>query len=178
MDNNTNTSTPAVQATVYHDGECPLCNKEVAMMQKIDVKKAIKWVDISKNKQALADAGISYQQAMELTGWMSIPGRSPYQVIAGGLNDVPDSRTVVRMKQRYASAWESVHGFEPVATWPTALGGAVPSWTGCLDYLLATSNLNVAEAKMFGNKIHPEDETLFMSDHIGIIASFSLDKVG
>lgn len=67
MDNNTitNTSTAAAKATVYHDGECPLCNKEVAMMQKIDVKKAIKWVDISKDKQALADAGISYQQAME-----------------------------------------------------------------------------------------------------------------
>ena len=60
-----NNSTVAPKATVYHDGECPLCNKEVAMMQKIDVAKAIKWVDISKDKQALVDAGISYQQAMD-----------------------------------------------------------------------------------------------------------------
>lgn len=55
----------APKATVYHDGECPLCNKEVALMQKIDVAKAIRWVDISKDKQALDDAGITYQQAMD-----------------------------------------------------------------------------------------------------------------
>ncbi len=120
---------------------------------------------------------VRYQQVMELTGWLSIPGRSPFQVIAGGLNDVPESRTIKRMKQRYGSAWETAHGHEPIATWPTALGGQFPSWTGCLDYLFATSNLSVNNARMFGNEIHPEDETLFMSDHVGIEASFTLDKV-
>lgn len=121
---------------------------------------------------------VRYQQAMELTGWMTIPGRSQYQIVAGGLNDTPDSRTIRRMKQQYASAWEAAHGYEPIATWPTALGGDVENWTGCLDYLFATSNLNVSRAEMFGNKIHPEDETLFMSDHVGIEATFSLEKVG
>ena len=53
------------KATVYHDGDCPLCEKEVKLMQKIDASKSIKWVDINQNKQALADAGITYQQAMD-----------------------------------------------------------------------------------------------------------------
>lgn len=34
-------------------------------MQKMDVSKAIRWVDITQDKQALHDAGITYQQAME-----------------------------------------------------------------------------------------------------------------
>jgi len=53
------------QVTMYHDGECPMCNYEVKIMQKLDISKAIKWVDISTDKQALDEAGISYQQAMD-----------------------------------------------------------------------------------------------------------------
>ncbi|KAG1657157.1 hypothetical protein GQR58_023614 [Nymphon striatum] len=33
-------------------------------MQKLDRANAIHWVDITKDKQALTDSGISYQQAM------------------------------------------------------------------------------------------------------------------
>lgn len=49
---------------MYHDGECPLCAFEVKTMQKLDTTKAIHWVDITKDKKALTDSGISYQQAM------------------------------------------------------------------------------------------------------------------
>jgi predicted DCC family thiol-disulfide oxidoreductase YuxK len=63
MDNHQETTLP--KATVYHDGECPLCQKEVTLMQKVDVSKAIRWVDINKDKQALEDAGITFQQAMD-----------------------------------------------------------------------------------------------------------------
>lgn len=49
---------------MYHDGDCPLCKFEVETMQKLDSAKAIHWVDITKDKQALTDSGISYKQAM------------------------------------------------------------------------------------------------------------------
>ena len=52
------------QVTMYHDGECPLCKFEVDAMQKLDIKKAIRWVDITKEKEALDEAGITYHQAM------------------------------------------------------------------------------------------------------------------
>lgn len=52
------------KVTMFHDGECPLCKYEVKMMQKLDTKKAIRWVDISKDKKALDKAGISYEAAM------------------------------------------------------------------------------------------------------------------
>ena len=55
---------PENKVTMFHDGECPLCKYEVKMMQKLDTKKAIHWVDISKNKEALNNAGISYEAAM------------------------------------------------------------------------------------------------------------------
>ena len=52
------------QVTMYHDGDCPLCKFEVDAMQKLDIKKAIRWVDITKEKDALDEAGITYHQAM------------------------------------------------------------------------------------------------------------------
>ena len=53
------------QVTCFHDGECPLCELEINMMKKADKSNSIQWVDITKDKQALEDAGISYQQAMD-----------------------------------------------------------------------------------------------------------------
>jgi predicted DCC family thiol-disulfide oxidoreductase YuxK len=59
-------SQPSPQSlTCFHDGECPICRIEINAMKKLDHEsQKIKWVDISKDKQALASAGLSYQQAM------------------------------------------------------------------------------------------------------------------
>ena len=56
--------TPIPKATVYHDGECSLCQIEVNAMKKIDVDSLIKWVDITKDKQALEAIGLSFEDAM------------------------------------------------------------------------------------------------------------------
>lgn len=52
------------KTVMYHDGECPLCRFEVKTMQKLDTEKAIHWVDINRDKAALEEAGISYEDAM------------------------------------------------------------------------------------------------------------------
>lgn len=54
-----------VKAVCYHDGECPLCNIEIKAMKKTDKANAIRWVDISKEKEALREAGITYKEAMD-----------------------------------------------------------------------------------------------------------------
>ena len=63
MENSKPESTKS-RVTMYHDGECPLCKFEVKTMQKLDTTKAIHWVDITTDKEALEKSGISYQQAM------------------------------------------------------------------------------------------------------------------
>jgi len=50
--------------TCFHDGECPICNSEIDLMKKLDRQRNINWIDISKDKVALNDAGLSYSQAM------------------------------------------------------------------------------------------------------------------
>ena len=65
MDNNENTGAQAYSATVYHDGECPICNVEINQMKKLDKTNKIKWVDITKDQAALDAAGLTYQQTMD-----------------------------------------------------------------------------------------------------------------
>lgn len=55
----------AEQVVCFHDGDCPICELEINFMKKIDKRKAIQWVDINKDKAALDQAGITYQQAMD-----------------------------------------------------------------------------------------------------------------
>ena len=36
------------QVTVWHDGACPLCRREIALMQRLDRARAITFVDVYK----------------------------------------------------------------------------------------------------------------------------------
>lgn len=53
------------KVTCFHDGECPICNIEINAMKKLDTAGNIHWVDISRDKTALAAAGLTYKQTMD-----------------------------------------------------------------------------------------------------------------
>ena len=55
----------APKVTCFHDGECPICNIEINAMKKLDKDGNIRWVDISKEKSALVEAGLTYKQTMD-----------------------------------------------------------------------------------------------------------------
>ena len=57
--------TATAKVTCFHDGECPICNIEIKAMKKLDKAGNINWVDISQDKAALADAGLTYKQTMD-----------------------------------------------------------------------------------------------------------------
>ena len=64
----TDSTTPekkAQQVVCFHDGECPLCELEINFMKKIDKDQSIQWVDINEDKEALEQADITHQQAMD-----------------------------------------------------------------------------------------------------------------
>ena len=114
-----------------------------------------------------------HEQVMKLVGWLNERGRAPYQVIAGGFEDVPSSLAITYMRQTYQSAYAQLWGREPMATWPTGLvGGDNPS--ACLDYLFITRSLQPTAVTLFATEPHPTDPTLFSSDHVGLLARLKL----
>ncbi|HSM58276.1 MAG TPA: endonuclease/exonuclease/phosphatase family protein [Candidatus Sulfomarinibacteraceae bacterium] len=116
------------------------------------------------------------EQVMLLTGWVNEIGRVPLQVIAGDFNEVPGGPAIEQMKQTYRSALAQARGYEPLATWPTALVDSHDAWSGCLDYIFISSGLNVARAGLFADEHADGDPTLYPSDHVGLYAVLEVKR--
>ena len=115
------------------------------------------------------------EQAMWLTGWLRTSRPVPYQIIAGDFNELPNGTAIGYIKQSFRSAYELAHGYEPLATFPTALIQPPLDWAGCIDYIfLSPAITNVTQARIFCDQPHPEDDTLYPSDHVGLIVTLRL----
>jgi len=99
-----------MKTTMFFDGGCPLCNREVAHYRRLDRRGRIRWVDITNHPETLSEHGIAYATAMErlhalgedgqivsgvpafVTIWRQLPGyRHPARIVEGlGLVPVLD----------------------------------------------------------------------------------------
>jgi endonuclease/exonuclease/phosphatase family metal-dependent hydrolase len=121
------------------------------------------------------DRDARLEQAMQMVGWLDDRRRVPLQVIAGDFNETPDGPAIRFMRQTYRSAYAERHGRDPLATFPTALPQPLIDYAACLDYVfLSPSVYNVREARIFCDKPSPEDDTLYPSDHVGLIVSLEV----
>ncbi len=115
------------------------------------------------------------EQAMIVSNWLNGPGRAAYQVIGGDFNAEPGSPAIKQMKQAFLSAFEVANRYEPVATFPTVLAPSRDGWSGCIDYLFVTTSIRVRRARIFCNRASAGDDTLYPSDHVGLLAELEID---
>ncbi len=52
------------RVTMFYDGGCPLCSREVAHYRRLDKTNRVLWVDFNATPRVLDSVGISYQEAM------------------------------------------------------------------------------------------------------------------
>lgn len=116
------------------------------------------------------------EQVMKLTGWLNSGQRTPHQIIAGDFNELPTGLAVEQMRQGYRSAFAEVYGREPLATFPTALVQPLSDWSGCLDYIFLSPAVGPVRAvHIFCDQPDASDETLYPSDHVGLLAEIEMD---
>ena len=142
-------------------------NVELSNRQPLDFV-ATHFHHVAEDKEA------RQEQAMMLTGWLADSRPIPAQVVAGDFNETPDGPAIQIMKQRFRSGYQLRHHFEPVATFPTAL---VPpgEWAGCLDYIFVSSGIRqVPQAQIFCDEPAPDDDTLYPSDHVGLLVTLEI----
>lgn len=122
---------------------------------------------------------IRHEQVLRLTGWLNGRGKVPLQIVAGDFNEIPQSLAILRMKQGYKSAYESIYGREPLATYPTALSLVSDDENNmeteltakCLDYIFVSSPIQVKTISLFCNKHAIENDFLYPSEHVGLLAT-------
>ncbi|MGH7934723.1 MAG: endonuclease/exonuclease/phosphatase family protein [Candidatus Binataceae bacterium] len=134
-------------------------------------------------------ASIRVAQARELVEWVEGGGDpATVAIIAGDLNDVPESDTVgafirAGFVDAYAAAGARAPGHNPGYTNDRDdidLESQVASHNQRIDFILARSPrgrpLAIAEANLFMPRAHcePGGRWLWASDHIGVCATFRL----
>ena len=116
------------------------------------------------------DESIRLPQMRALLRWMLGHANGPW-LLAGDLNTLPHSATLLRAKQYLNNAYVDCHEVQPV-TWPTPLapddGRDLTPKT--IDYVLYTwFTLRVQSARRIAEVPHPDDPALYPSDHYGLV---------
>lgn len=92
------------QVTVWYDGGCPLCVREIALMRRLDRRHAIEWIDVADGASACPidraellarfhareDGAMLSGAAAFAAMWRAIPALRPLGLLAR-------RRTVLRM---------------------------------------------------------------------------------
>lgn len=55
-----------MKTTVFFDGRCPLCQKEIDHYQRLDHSDQIRWVDIWQNQDELETHNLTFEQTMKV----------------------------------------------------------------------------------------------------------------
>lgn len=98
-------------------------------------------------------------------------------VIMGDLNAQPNSSTINQFTKFYKSAYSTVHGKEPLCTFPTPLVaetgfGYQPN---TIDYILFDpESIDVVNIRLIMTEPDIQDSTLYPSDHFGLSAEFTV----
>jgi endonuclease/exonuclease/phosphatase family metal-dependent hydrolase len=114
-------------------------------------------------------------QALKLMSWLHGHKRVPIQVVAGDMQETPDGLAVRHIKQSFRSTFESIYGREPLATYPTALLKQAADLGLCHDYIFVSTAVHkVLNVKLFCDEPASDDNTLYPSSHVGLLATLQV----
>ena len=119
------------------------------------------------------DESVRYNQIIHLLTAIEDVTDATGTILVGDFNAVPSSSTIKKIKERFTSAFFQFHSTEPDFTFPTLLASGTGSWyePRTLDYIFFTPDkFHLSNAQLVCTQPHPEDSTLFPSDHFGLVA--------
>jgi endonuclease/exonuclease/phosphatase family metal-dependent hydrolase len=124
------------------------------------------------------DAAERDTQAAALLDWLADAQAADATIAMGDFNADPDEPTHARMLAAgFRSAYAEANGAEPAVTWPSGLQAPAMDTDGdpdCLDYIWVRGTVKVVDARLVFDRPHPEDPTLYPSDHLGISAHLEI----
>ncbi|TMB64291.1 MAG: hypothetical protein E6J43_13660 [Chloroflexi bacterium] len=159
-----------------HDGLDYLVRERVAHRLTVDVGGGVLDFYNTHFHHLQDEAGHEMRraQAEKLLRWMDTHGWQQPKVLVGDFNAPPGTRPIRIIEERLQSAHKLAHGVEPHHTLtPLAsiLVGNEPPEGYVVDYIFVSPSVRVREASIVFDRTHPNDSTLYASDHLGLLAS-------
>ena len=125
-----------------------------------------------------ADEAARDGQAAALVDWLAAAPPADATIVMGDFNAEPVEPTYARMTAAgFRSAFAEANGTEPGVTWPSGLQAPAMDTDGppgCLDYIWVRGEVHVTSARLVFDRPHPDDPTLYPSDHLGIAAQLEV----
>lgn len=129
--------------------------------------------NVHLHHRPMEDESIRLPQMQRLLAWMREQPEG--WLLAGDMNAMPGCATIAAAKTSLSSAYEVIHGREPDATFPTPLVSQdyAPGLAIVIDYIFFdTRHFKALDARRIADQPHPDDPTLYPSDHYGLAAEF------
>lgn len=118
------------------------------------------------------------RQVLEIIDWMDAAPEAGTTILTGDFNALPDEPAVAAMASfGYRSAFAEVHGNEPPITRPSGIQAAgmdTDGAPGCVDYVWVRGGCAVVGSTVVFDRPSPADDTLYPSDHFGLLATLRL----
>lgn len=117
-------------------------------------------------------------QTEALLAWIAGAPPADATIALGDFNADPGEPAYARMNAAgFRSAFAAANGSEPAVTWPSGLQAPAMDTDGepdCLDYIWVRGAVRVVDARLAFDRPHPEDPTLYPSDHFGLSAHLEI----
>ncbi len=168
-----------------HDGLDYLAMEDVAHRVRLDLGGGGR-LDLYNThlyyRQTAAGGRVRRGEARRLVEWADAHVGDAPRVLVGDFNAPAGGGTVAIFKEAHRSAYEAVHGREPRQTWPTPLAftvdamrcygvAVVPAaYHAVFDYIFVSRAIEVLDARLAFDRSDPADDTLYPSDHFGLVA--------
>lgn len=132
----------------------------------------------------LGDSHVRHQQTVTLCEWLekaSEDDQPSFTIVMGDFNAPPHEPSYALFEQHgFSSAFKLQHGSEPVNTFKTGLQAPTMDRDPqlCVDYIWVKAHgaakVEVLNVRLAANMPHPQDDTLYPSDHFAIVAELFL----
>ena len=130
------------------------------------------------HKLAPEDDYVRGLQAEQILFWIKSKTRESDRVfLMGDFNAEPDSPAYRLITEAgFKSSYKEIHGAEPEATFHHGLIAEFRDTDppGTFDYIWIRGTVTPTSATLTGNQCHPNDSTIYPSDHFGLFCDYQL----
>ena len=115
------------------------------------------------------------RQVERILAWMRREPDVP-QVLVGDFNARPDSAAIALVTRDLRSAYAERHGDEPASTVPAPVHRRFGEQgeESVIDFIFVNDRVEVHDAWLTFDHVHPDDDRLSASDHFGLAATISV----
>ena len=63
------------ELTVFYDGGCPACSREIALYRRRELTGRVAWIDLAQNPEALTPHGVTLEEGMRYLHAFGVDGQ-------------------------------------------------------------------------------------------------------